>query len=180
MSCARMPAQSLIRQNFHSDCEDAINKQINLELQASYAYLTLAYHFDRHDIALKGFHEFFKKNSDEEREHAQKLMRYMNDRGGRIQMSPISLPQKFEFDTGIEAMQCALQLERDVNTSLLKLHELASKCNDPHLTDFIEEHFLDEQVESIKKIGDYITNLKRVGPGLGEYQFDKLTLQDEE
>lgn len=170
----------MVRQNFHSDCEDTINKQINMELYASYAYLAVAYHFDRHDVALKGFFEFFKKNSDEEREHAQKLMKYLNDRGGRIQLSPIQPPPKFDFDTGIEAMQCALQLERDVNESLLKLHDLASKHNDPHLTDFIEEHFLDEQVKSIKQIGDYITNLKRVGPGLGEFQFDKLTLQDDE
>lgn len=46
--------------------------------------------------------------------------------------------------------------------------------------DFIEEHFLEEQVESIKEFSDYCTNLKRVGPGLGEYQFDKLTLEDED
>ena len=46
--------------------------------------------------------------------------------------------------------------------------------------DFIEEHFLEEQVESIKEFSDFVTNLKRVGPGLGEYQFDKLTLKDED
>lgn len=44
------------------------------------------------------------------------------------------------------------------------------------MADFIEEEFLKEQVESIKQISDYITTLKRVGPGLGEYMFDKETL----
>ena len=44
--------------------------------------------------------------------------------------------------------------------------------------DFLEENFLEEQVESIKQFSDYVTNLKRVGPGLGEYQFDKLTLNE--
>lgn len=171
---------SLVRQNFHENCEDYINKQINMELHASYVYLALAYQFDRHDIALKGFHKFFKDNSDEEREHAQKLMKYLNDRGGRIKLSPIEPPSKFEFTTGIEAMEVALQLERDVNESLLKLHALASEKSDPHLTDFIEEQFLDEQVQAIKKLGEFITNLKRCGPGLGEFQFDKLTLQDDD
>jgi ferritin heavy chain len=33
-------------------------------------------------------------------------------------------------------------------------------------------------VEAIKELSDHITNLKRVGPGLGEYMFDKETLQD--
>lgn len=169
---------SLIRQNFHQDSEEAINKQINMELHASYVYLALAYQFDRHDVALKGFYDFFKSNSDEEREHAQKLMRYLNSRGGDIKLEPIHPPAKFDYTTGLEAMSAALQLERDVNDSLLRLHDLASKVNDPHLTDFLEEEFLDEQVKSIKQIGEHITNLKRVGPGLGEFQFDKLSLKE--
>jgi len=32
---------SLVRQNFHEECEDALNKQINLELYASYVYLSM-------------------------------------------------------------------------------------------------------------------------------------------
>lgn len=32
---------SQIRQNFHHDCEAAINRQINLELYASYVYLSM-------------------------------------------------------------------------------------------------------------------------------------------
>lgn len=50
--------------------------------------------------------------------------------------------------------------------------------SDPHLCDYIESEFLDEQVKSIKEYADYITNLKRVGPGLGEYVFDKEEFQD--
>lgn len=169
---------ALVRQNFHNENEAAINKQINMELYASYVYLAIAYQFDRHDVALQGFYEFFKENSDEEREHAQKFMKYLNERGGTILLEPIQPPEKFDFKTGLEAMEAALQLERDVNNSLLSMHKLASKHNDPHLTDFLEEEFLDEQVKSIKRLGDHITNLKRVGPGLGEFQFDKLTLKD--
>lgn len=170
---------SLIRQNFHEDNENAINKQINMELHASYVYLALAYQFDRHDVALKGFYEYFKKNSDEEREHAQKLMKYLNERGGTIRLEPVQPPSKYDFQTGLEAMHVALKLERDVNDSLLKLHKIASQREDPHLTDFLEEEFLDEQVKAIKEIGSHITNLNRVGSGLGEYQFDKLTLHDD-
>lgn len=40
------------------------------------------------------------------------------------------------------------------------------------MTDFLEHEYLEEQVRSIKEIGDYITNLKRVGPGLGEHMFN--------
>jgi len=44
--------------------------------------------------------------------------------------------------------------------------------------DFIEANFLHEQVEAIKQLKDYITNLKRVGSGLGEYMFDKHFLDE--
>jgi hypothetical protein len=40
--------------NYHEDNEGLINRQINLELYASYAYMALAHHFDRSDVALKG------------------------------------------------------------------------------------------------------------------------------
>ena len=48
----------------------------------------------------------------------------------------------------------------------------------PQMADFIEGNYLHEQVEAIKEISDHITNLKRVGPGHGEYHFDKETLGD--
>ncbi len=41
------------------------------------------------------------------------------------------------------------------------------------MCDFLEDKYLREQVESINEIGKFITNLKRVGTGLGEYMFDK-------
>lgn len=36
-----MAQPSQVRQNFHKDCEDAINRQINIELYASYVYLAM-------------------------------------------------------------------------------------------------------------------------------------------
>ena len=44
------------------------------------------------------------------------------------------------------------------------------------MTYFIEGNYLTEQVEAIKELSDHITNLKRVGEGMGEYLFDKHTL----
>lgn len=167
---------SQIRQNYHSESEAGINKQINLELYASYVYQSMAWYFDRDDVALKGFHKFFKKSSDEEREHAEKLMKFQNMRGGRVVLLAIEKPERDEWGSGLDAMTMALSLERNVNQTLIDLHKVASNHNDAHLTDFLEGEFLDEQVESIKQISGYIAQLKRVGPGLGEHMFDKELL----
>jgi len=168
---------SKVRQNFDAECEAGINKQINMELYASYVYLSMAYYFDREDVALPGFHKFFLKSSDEEREHAQKFMKYQQMRGGRVVLQPIDKPSLDEWGSGLNAMEAALELEKTVNQALLDLHVVASSKNDPQMCDFLETTYLEEQVEAIKEIAGYITNLKRVGTGLGEYMFDKETLK---
>jgi len=167
---------SQCRQNYHSDSEAGVNKQINLELYASYVYQSMYFYFDRDDVALKGFAKFFEDSSKEEREHAELLMKFQNQRGGRIVLQDIKKPERDEWGSGLEAMQAALALEKQVNQALLDLHATAGANNDAQMCDFIENHYLTEQVEAIKQLGEYVTNLKRVGPGMGEYLFDKETL----
>ena len=160
------------RQNFSKACEEALNAQINAELSASYVYRSMAAHFDRDDVALHGFRDFFKKSAEEETEHAQEFIDYLNKRGGRVVLSPIVSP-KNEWTSALEALEDALALEKEVNEKLLRMHSVADAQNDPQMTDFIEGHFLNEQVDAIKDLADKITNLKRVGDGLGVYLFDK-------
>ena len=52
---------------------------------------TQGFYFSRDDVALRGFAHFFKENSDEEREHANKLLSFQNKRGGRILLQDIKV-----------------------------------------------------------------------------------------
>merc|ERR1711893_524336 len=155
---------SKIRQNFHEDSEALINKQINMEFYASYVYLSMSSWFNRDDQALHGFASYFRKASDEERDHGMKLMEYQTSRGGRCQFQDIAKPS---------AMESALELEKTVNQSLLDLHTKAGDKGDAHLCDFLEGNYLNEQVDGIKEIGDMITKIKRAGDGLGLHIIDK-------
>ncbi|KAK2893309.1 ferritin, middle subunit-like [Channa argus] len=160
----------------HHDCEAAITRMVNVELFASYTYTSMAFYFNQ---TLPGFALFFKEESHEERKHVEKLLSFQNKRGGRIFLQDIKKPDRDEWGSGLEAMQCALQLEKTVNQALLDLHKLASQHQDPHLCDFLETHYLNEQVEFIKKLGDYITNLTKMDADknkMAEYLFDKHTL----
>lgn len=58
---------------------------------------------------------FFKHASDEEREHAQKLLKYQNQRGGRIVLQDIKAPDVVDEMTAVDAMTKALELEKQVN-----------------------------------------------------------------
>merc|ERR1712062_288708 len=163
---------SKIRQNYHEDCEALINKQINMEFYASYVYLSMSSYFSRDDQALPGFAAHFAKESEEEREHGMKLMAYQSKRGGRCVFQDIAKPVSMEWGTCLEAMEAALELEKMVNQSLIELTKAADDKGDSNLSDFVDE-FLEDQVASIKSIGDTITKLKRVGDGLGLFLFDK-------
>jgi len=167
---------SQCRQNYHSESEAGINRQINMELYASYTYQSMSFYFDRDDVALPGFAKYFSKASEEEREHAEKFMKYQNKRGGRIVLQDIKKPDRDEWGSALEAMQVALQLEKSVNQSLLDLHKVCTSHDDAQMADFLETEYLEEQVKAIKEIGDHITQLKRVGPGLGEYLYDKESM----
>merc|ERR1711982_200971 len=169
-------SQSKVKQNFHSDSEALINKQINMELYASYVYLSMSAYFARDDVALHGFSKRFRAASKEEREHAETLIDYQTMRGGRVVFREIAKPTSDEWGTALEAIEASLELEKTVNESLLNMHKLADTHHDAQLTDFIEGTFLKEQVEAIKEIGDLVTKMKRAGEGLGLFILDKELL----
>merc|ERR1712001_106607 len=162
---------SRIRQNFKEESEALINKQINMEFYAIYVYMSMYAYFDRDDQAMPGFAAFFKKSSEEERAHGEKLIKYQNKRGGKVVFQDVAKPSSMEWGTPLEALEAALELEKTVNQSLLDLHKASD--GDAHLCDFLEAEFLDEQVEGIKEISTWITKMKRAGPGLGYHMIDK-------
>ena len=176
-----LPEPSLVRQNYHPECEAAVNAHISVHFHACYVYSSMAFYFDREDVALKHFSQFFLQRSNKEKEHAERLMRLQNLRGGRIRLRDISSPPWDEWDSGLRAMNCALHLAKKVNQSLLHLHLLATEKGDGHLCHFLESHYLQQQVMFIKELGDHVTQLRKMGApesGLAEYLLDKLTLDD--
>ncbi|KAJ1064435.1 hypothetical protein K5549_015530 [Capra hircus] len=157
---------SQIRQNYSTEVEAAINRLVNTQLRASYTYLSLGFYFHRDDVALEGV-----ELAKEKREGAERLLKLQNQSGGRALFLDVQKPSQ---DEG-----AAFLVEKNLNQALLDLHGLASARRDPHICDFLENHFLDEEVKLIK-MGDHLTNLRRLAglqAGLGEYLFKRLTLK---
>ena len=59
---------------------DALNEQINMEMWSSNLYLSMSVHFTQ--IGLDGFAHWTLKQSQEELEHAYKMIDYSIKRGG--------------------------------------------------------------------------------------------------
>ncbi|KAI8341937.1 ferritin-like superfamily [Chlamydoabsidia padenii] len=170
---------SLAKQNFATSSEDSINQQITIELQASQVYLSMAGWAQHSSVALPGLEKYFRDSANEEREHAQHLIDYLTMRGGKVILRALQAPES-DWKSAKNAVESALQLEKDVNKSLLNLHKISDSNVDPNFCDFNESRFLDEQVQAIKTLSDMVTQLNRVGEGLGVYLWDQQLYKDDE
>ncbi|XP_055294652.1 ferritin heavy chain-like [Moschus berezovskii] len=165
---------SQVRLNYRPECEAAVNGHAALELHAYFQCLAVAFYLDRDDVALKHFYSFFLLRSHEHSKTAESLMFLQNRRGGRVSFLDIRKPENQEWESGLQAMQDTLQLEKSVNQSLLNLHKLATDSSDAHLCHFLGTGYLDQQVKFIKELGDLVSNLSKMGSpegGLAEYVF---------
>ena len=158
-----------IRKTWSAVCEAELNKQIKREYTASLYYHQLSAYFNRSDVADLGvLSPYFNNCSLEEREHAHMLMEYQTKRGGIVELDSIQISDVvFKTDNkALEALTYALELEQNINSDLLNIHELATKENDPHFCDFLGTHFLNEQVEAIYKLQKLVSQLTAFGDDL--------------
>ena len=139
--------------------EQALNAQINLEFSASYSYLAMALYMDAKHLS--GFASWMIKQSDEERAHGRRLLRYMLDRSGNVELESVPKPQ-VDYGSIIEVFEMSLEQEKSNTVSINKLYALASDLND-YATQAHLQWFLDEQVEEEKSIIDILGRLELAG-----------------
>uniref|UniRef100_A0A452SDV3 Ferritin n=1 Tax=Ursus americanus TaxID=9643 RepID=A0A452SDV3_URSAM len=167
-----------LRQNYSAKVEAALQRLVNLHLRASYTYLSLRFYFEGNDVALKGMGHFFQKLAEEKHEGAQRFLKMQNQWSGCPQLQDAQKLPEDKWLSSVDAMEAAMAMEKNLNQALLDLHALGSANTDPRLCDFLESHFLEEEMKLIKKMGDHLTNLRRLaGPqaGLSEYLLERLT-----
>ncbi|KAL8119801.1 ferritin-2, chloroplastic-like [Apium graveolens] len=176
------PHLYLARHNYSHHSESAINHQINVEYNLSYVYHAMFAYFDRHNVALKGLARFFRESSAEEREQAEKFMEYQNKCGGKVKLQSIIMPlsefEDAEKGDALHAMELALSLQKLTNEKLHHVHKVAVKNNDAQMADFVQNRYLRHQVKVIKRISEYVAQLRRVGKGHGVWHFDQMLLQE--
>ncbi|XP_034879460.1 ferritin light chain-like [Mirounga leonina] len=178
--CCQSTMSCQIRQNYSAEVEASVNSLVNMYLRASNTYLSLGFYFDCSDVALEGLGRFFRELAQKKLEGAQELLVLQKQRSGSSLFQDVQKPSHDKWGKALDAMETAVVLEKNLNEALLDLHDLASTHADAHVCDFLESHFLGEEVKTIKKMGDHLTNLRRLScpqAGLGEYLFERLTLQ---
>jgi ferritin len=150
--------------------EAALNAQIETEASSSQAYLAMASWAETN--GLSGTSAFLYRHSDEERLHMLKLIKFVNDRGGKAVVPALKQPQK-EYKSIMNIFQTLLDHETHVTESINKLVDLCLKEKDYTTHNFMQ-WYVSEQIEEETLARTLIDKLNLIGADKGGlYLFDR-------
>jgi ferritin len=138
---------------------EAINRQINSELGASYSYLAMSVWCERQKFV--GAARWLRLQSQEEYMHAMKLLDFLLARDCGVELRPIDGPQ-LTFKSLLDVFERGLDQEQQVSKQIDALYETA--FTEKAFAAVAElQWFLTEQVEEEKTGREIVTKLKMVG-----------------
>ena len=134
----------------------AIQHQLNREIYSGYLYLGMASYAD--SMEWPGFAHWFKKQFDEEYEHAMKMYDYLQSKGYRVMMEDIESPPQ-DFFSARELFEKTLAHEKAVTGLIHDLVALAKEESDKDTEDFLQWYIKEQEEEAtaagiLKKIDD--------------------------
>ncbi|GLH71612.1 ferritin [Geothrix limicola] len=142
-----------------STMQDALNAQINLEQYSAQLYLAMSAHCS--GKSFKGFAHWLTVQASEETAHAAKLIQFLLDRGGRLELKAVAAPPK-EFGGVIHVFEETLAHEKSITGRISALFEQARQEKD-HASEIALQWYVTEQVEEECRIGEIVDHLHAVG-----------------
>lgn len=143
--------------------QKAINGQINKELFSSYLYMAMSMFLEQEDLT--GAASWMRVQALEELTHAEKLMNYVNERSGLVELEALEKPQ-VSWETPLDAFRAALEHERFISASINGLVKLARE-EDDYMSDNFLQWFVAEQVEEEASVSEVIRMFSIAGKGGG-------------
>ena len=141
---------------------NALNDQVNAELSSAYIYLGMSA-----SAAYAGFlgsANWFTAQSQEEMVHAMKIMNFIIDRGGEVELKSISAPGlpeiTIESISTLPSLQAAHVQEVIITGSINDLVALSLELGD-YATYQMLQWFVREQVEEENSVREKILKLQR-------------------
>jgi len=153
-----------------STIEEALNGQIEMEARSSHFYLAMASWAENQGF--NGTAEFLYRHSDEERQHMLKLVRFVNERGGKAQIPALASPQS-EF-SGLQSIFASLlEHETKVTASINDVVDLCLSRKDYTTHNFMQ-WYVAEQIEEEALARNILDKLALIGSDKGGlYLFDR-------
>lgn len=147
----------------------ALNEQIRMEAESSQIYLAMASWAE-----IKGFEGiaiFMFKQSDEERLHMLKLLKYVNQRGGEAVISALDEP-RLDYSSIRTLFRQLYEHEVKVSASINELVDIALSGKDYATHNFLQ-WYVSEQIEEEASAKVILDKIDLIGDDKGGlYMFD--------
>ena len=138
------------------------NEQVQAELYSAYMYLAMS--LDLEDKNFKGMAHWMRLQCEEERAHAFRLAKFMQERGVKPELLQIDAPPA-EYGTPLEVFTKALEHEQYVTSRIHSMYEVAVKEKDYAAMTHLH-WFIDEQVEEEDQTREIVDKLTMVGDNM--------------
>ncbi|MCL5127412.1 MULTISPECIES: ferritin [unclassified Algibacter] len=150
--------------------ETALNNQIKIEAESSQIYLAMACWAEVK--GLEGVASFMYAQSDEEREHMLKLVKFVNERGGHAKISELSAPN-VTFTSFKEMFETLFEHEVFVSQSINDLVHISLEERDYASHNFLQ-WYVAEQIEEEAVARTILDKINLIGDDKGGlYLFDR-------
>lgn len=122
---------------------ELINYQINQEFFSAYLYLEISNYYI--DEGLEGFGNWYKVQTQEERDHALLFIQYLQNNNAKVVLEAIDKPSK-DFNDFSEPLKLGLEHEQYVTSLIHKIYDCAYAEKDFRTMQFLD-WFVKEQGE---------------------------------
>ncbi len=150
--------------------EKALNNQIKIEAESSQIYLAMACWAEVK--GLEGVAGFMFDQSNEERDHMLKLIKFVNERGGHAQISELAAPN-VTFSSFKEMFEKLFEHEVFVSNSINDLVHISLQEKDYATHNFLQ-WYVSEQIEEEAMARTILDKINLIGDDKGGlYLFDR-------
>ncbi len=150
--------------------EKALNNQVKIEAESSQAYLAMASWAECN--GLNGTAMFLYEHSDEERQHMLKLVKFINERGGKAIIPQLSKPTT-SFKGVKDIFTALLNHEVNVTKDINEVVDVCLKEKDYTTHNFMQ-WYVSEQIEEEALARNIMDKIELIGNDKGGlYLFDR-------
>jgi len=146
----------------HEKSAQLLNEQVGHEFAAFYQYLAVSNWCDSEALPEMG--KYFAQQAEEERSHALKMVKFLNDTDRRVTFASIPAAQS-EFSSVEEVVQLSYDQEVKVTDQIKAIYDAAAAHNDRVTQNFLQ-WFLEEQVEEVAGMDTLLKITRRAGNDL--------------
>jgi len=154
----------------NSKIENLLNDQIKYEASASMHYLAMASWADQN--GLNGVAEFFYNQSEEERVHMTKLVKFLNERGGKVIIPQLEKPEN-DYESINQLFELFLKSEIFVTEQINHVIYECLENKEYNVHNFMQ-WYVTEQLEEEAMARTLLDKLNIIGNDKsGHYLFDR-------